>query len=404
MMALSGIRVLDLTRLLPGGFYGQLFADLGADVIKVEDTGAGDYMRWSEPRYDGSDDGVRSAAFLWLNRGKRSIRIDLKSEDGRKVLFDLVRTADVLVESFRPGVLDRLGIGYAKLAAIEPRLVVCSISGYGQGETHRERSGHDINYLALSGLSALSGAAGGPPTASAGQFADIGVALVGAFATLAALRERERSGLGQHVDVSLFDASVLWLGLLVAKHLCDGEPVRRGITERAVCYRLYACADGHVSLAALEPKFWATFCRGVGREDLIPRAFDSEGSDTHRELERIFASRTRAQWQAFAGENDCCLEPVLELEEALASPLVRERGLVASLEQPGVSRVVRHLAAPLRLSRTPAATGAPAPGLGANTREILSSLGRTQEEIEMLEKSGAVAGPHREGVRGSFLS
>ena len=404
MTALSGLRVLDLTRLLPGGLFTQLFADLGADVVKVEDTGAGDYLRWSEPAYDGDDDSARAAGFLWLNRGKRSIRLDLKQEAGRAVLLDLVRGADVLVESFRPGVLDRLGLGYDALAAANPRLVLCSVSGYGQDSPRSGRSGHDINYLALSGLTALTGAAGGPPAPSAGQFADIGVALLGAFAVLAALRERDGSGRGQHVDVSLFDASILWLGLLVAKQLCDGEPVRRGITERGVCYRLYACADGHVALAALEPKFWQAFCRGIGREDLVAHPWDPEGSAAHAALERVFASRTRAQWEQFASENDCCLEPVLELDEALASDLVQERGLVATLAQPGIAGAVRHLAAPLRLSRTPARASGPAPGLGEHTREVLRSLGRTPEEIEMLEKSGAVAGPHRTGARGSFLS
>jgi len=404
MTALSDLRVLDLTRLLPGGLFTQLLADLGADVVKVEDTGAGDYLRWSEPAYDGDDDSARSAAFLWLNRGKRSIRIDLKREDGRSVLLDLVRRSDAVVESFRPGVLDRLGLGYEALAAVNPRLVLCSVSGYGQDSARSARSGHDTNYLALSGLTALTGAAGGSPAPSAGQFADIGVALLGAFAVLAALRERDRSGRGQHVDVSLFDASILWLGLLVAKQLCDGEPVRRGVTERAVCYRLYACADGHVALAALEPKFWEAFCRGIGRADLVANQWDREGSEAHEALVRVFASRTRAQWEQFASENDCCLEPVLELDEALASDLVQERGLVATLAQPGIARAVRHLAAPLRLSRTPAQARGPAPGLGEHTREVLRSLGRTPEEIEMLEKSGAVAGPHRSGARGSFLS
>jgi len=365
MTALRDLRVLDLSRLLPGGLFTQLFADLGADVLKVEDTGAGDYLRWARPAYQGPDDSARSAAFLWLNRGKRSIRLDLKHEQGR--------------------------------------LVLCSISGYEQHSPQRERSGHDLNYLALSGLTALTGAAGGPPVASAGHFADIGVAMLGAFAVLAALRERDSSGHGQHVDVSLFGASVLWLGLLVAKQLCDGEPVRRGVTERAVCYRLYACADGHVSLAALEPKFWQSFCRGVQREDLIPHQWDAEGSEAHTELQRLFVSRTRAQWRAFAHEHDCCLEPVLELDEALASALARERGLVATLAQPGIEQAIRHLAAPFRLSRTPARAQGPASGLGEHTHDVLASLGRTPEEIDVLEQIGAIAGPHHQGVRGSFL-
>src|SRR5205807_6543809 len=189
--------VLDLTRLLPGGYCSLLLADFGADVIKVEDTGLGDYIRWSPPFYEGAEDSARSALFLALNRGKRSIRIDLKNERGKEVLLRLSRDADVLLESFRPGVLDRLGVGFERLAQENPRLVYCAITGYGQDGPNRDRSGHDMNYLGLNGLLGLTGGADGAPVQSAGQIADIGGgALMAVLGVLVALHERERSGQG----------------------------------------------------------------------------------------------------------------------------------------------------------------------------------------------------------------
>ena len=216
-LPLDGLKVLDLSRLLPGGFCSLLLADFGADVIKVEDTAMGDYARWAPPYHDGPDQTARSAFFLALNRGKRSIRVDLKSQGGRDVLTTLARDADVLLESFRPGVLDRLGVGYERLRSVNPGLVYCAITGYGQDGPARDRPGHDLNYLALNGLLALSGEADGPPVQSAGQIADIGGgALMALVGIMSALRERERSGEGQFVDISMFDGSLSWLALVAA--------------------------------------------------------------------------------------------------------------------------------------------------------------------------------------------
>jgi len=406
--ALDGIRVLDLSRLLPGGFCSLLLADFGADVIKVEDTGMGDYVRWAPPAYEGADPSAAGAMFLSLNRNKRSIRVDLKTDAGREVLLRLARDADVLLESFRPGVMDRLGVGYERLRQENPRLVYCAISGYGQDGPYRDRPGHDMNYLGLVGLLGLTGERGGPPVQAAGQIADLGGgALMAAFGILAALRERDASGEGQLVDVSMSDGALSWLAMVAGRYFADGVTPRRGDLElagRLVCYRPYACADGWVTLGALEPKFWQAFCRGVGREDLIERQFEPPGSPAHAEVEAIFAGRTRAEWQAFAGEHDCCLEPVLELDEALDSELVRAREMVVELDQPGAERPVRLLGAPVKLSRTPAdAARAPGPALGEHTREVLRAAGYDDGAIERLEAAGAVAGP-ASGVRGSFLA
>jgi alpha-methylacyl-CoA racemase len=407
MSALSDVRVLDLSRLLPGGFCSLLLADFGAEVLKVEDTGMGDYLRWSAPGYEGADDSAKSALFLALNRGKRSIRLNLKEDAGRAVLLRLAREYDVLLESFRPGVMDRLGVGYERLREENPGLVYCAVTGYGQDGPYTGRSGHDMNYLGLNGLLGLTGDPGGPPVQSAGQIADLGGgALMGAFGILAALRERERSGRGQLVDVSMFDGSLAWLALVAAKYLCDGENPSRGDLElagRLVCYRPYACKDGWVTLGALEPKFWQAWCRGVGREDLVERQFEPPGSGAHAEVERIFAGRTRDEWTAFAAEHDCCLEPVLDLDEALDSELVRAREMVVELDQPGAERPVRQLGVPVKLSRTPGGVQAPGPALGEHTHAVLAALGYSDDEIAALEDAGAVAGP-APGAAGSFMA
>ncbi|MEA2384976.1 MAG: alpha-methylacyl-CoA racemase [Solirubrobacteraceae bacterium] len=405
-LPLDGVRVLDLSRLLPGPFCSLLLADFGADVVKVEDTGQGDYMRWAPPVYEGADPSAASAMFLALNRNKRSVRIDLKDERGRDVLFALAREADVLLESFRPGVLDRLGCGYEALRAVNPGLVYCAISGYGQDSPLRDRSGHDLNYLALAGLLGLTGDRDGGPVQPAGQIADLGGgALMAAFGILAALRERDRSGEGQLVDVSMTDGTLSWLALVAGRFLADGVPPRRGDLELGgalVCYRPYRCADGWITIGALEPKFWAAFCGGVGREDLIAGQFDAPGSDTHREVEAVVAARTRTEWAAFAAEHDCCIEPVLGLDEVLESEHVRAREMVVELDQAGAAEPVRQLGVPVKLSRTPGDTGQrPGPALGEHTEELLGELGYSAEEIRALLEAGAVAGP-ADGVRGSF--
>ncbi len=405
-LPLDGVRVLDLSRLLPGPFCSLLLADFGADVIKVEDTAQGDYMRWSPPMYEGADPSAASAMFLALNRNKRSVCVNLKDERGREVLFALAREADVVLESFRPGVLDRLGCGYEALRAVNPRLVYCAISGYGRDSPLRDRSGHDLNYLALAGLVGLTGDRDGAPVQPAGQIADLGGgALMAAFGILAALRERDRSGEGQLVDVSMTDGTLSWLAMLAARTLAEGAAPRRGGLELGgalVCYRPYRCADGWIAIGALEPKFWAAFCRGVGREDLIGGQFDAPGSATHRAVEEVVAARTRAEWAAFAAEHDCCLEPVLDLDEVLDSPHVRAREMVVEVDQPGVAEPVRQLGVPVKLSRTPGDTAQrPGPGLGEHTEALLRELGYGEDDIRSLVESGAVAGP-ADGVRGSF--
>jgi crotonobetainyl-CoA:carnitine CoA-transferase CaiB-like acyl-CoA transferase len=406
-LPLEGVRVLDLSRLLPGGFCSLLLADFGADVLKVEDTGLGDYIRWSPPFYEGAHESAKSALFLSLNRNKRSIRLDLKSDGGREALLRLVREHDVVLESFRPGVLDRLGVGYERMREENPGLVYCAISGYGQDGPKRDASGHDMNYLGLIGLLGLTGERGGEPVQAAGQIADLGGgALMAAFGIMAALRERDGapgraggtgSGEGQMVDVSMADGALSWLALVAGAYFADGAVPRRGelpLAGSLVCYRPYECSDGWVTLGALEPKFWQAWCRGVGRDDLIVRQFERPDSDAHAQVKEIFRGRSRAEWEAFAQEHDCCLEPVRELDEALSSELVRAREMVVEIEQPGAERTVRQLGVPVKLERTPAEHGRlPGPALGEHTEAALLAAGYSAEEVAELLRSGAAAGP-----------
>jgi alpha-methylacyl-CoA racemase len=408
-LPLAGISVLDLSRLLPGGFCSLLLADFGAEVLKVEDTGMGDYIRWSPPYVEGAEQSAKSALFLALNRNKRSIRLDLKNEQGREALLRLVAEHDVVLESFRPGVLDRLGVGYERMREVNPGIVYCAISGYGRSGPKREASGHDMNYLGLVGLLGLTGERDGPPVQAAGQIADLGGgALMAAFGILAALRERDGiparpggahpgSGEGQVVDVSMADGALSWLAMVAAAYLADGNLPHRGellLAGSVICYRPYECADGWVTLGALEPKFWQAWCRGVELEDLIGRQFEAPGSDAHAQVVEIFKTRTRAEWEQFAREHDCCLEPVLELDEALDSELVRAREMVVNLRQPGVEEGVRQLGVPVKLERTPGTHDRlPGPALGEHTEEVLAAVGYAAEEIAALLESGAAAGP-----------
>jgi alpha-methylacyl-CoA racemase len=398
-LPLADIRVLDLTRLLPGGFCSLLLADLGAEVLKVEDTGMGDYIRWAPPYYGSEEQqalGTRSSLYLSLNRGKRSLRLDLKSEAGREALLRLVERYDVVLDGFRPGVLDRLGVGYERMRNANSAIVYCAITGYGQDGPYTQRAGHDMNYLGLVGLLGLTGAEGGPPVQSAGQIADLGGgALMAAFGVMAALHERRRSGEGQLVDISMADGALSWLAMVAGRYFCDGEVPRRGEQQLAgglVCYLPYEAADGWVTCGALEPKFWAAFCNGVERADLIEAQFAAPGSDAWREVAEVFRSRTRAEWLAFNDEHDCCIEPVHDLDEALDSELVRAREMVVELEQPELG-TVRQLGNPVKLSRTPADPTRPAPAFGEHTEEALRETGYSDGEIAAMLASGAAAGP-----------
>jgi crotonobetainyl-CoA:carnitine CoA-transferase CaiB-like acyl-CoA transferase len=398
-LPLEGIRVLDFSRLLPGPFCSLMLADLGAEVLKVEDTGVGDYTRMTPP-YKGDEaaqkQGVGSVQFNALNRNKQSIQLDLKQDAAKEIVLELVTEYDVVLETFRPGVLDKLGVGYEVLRRANPALVYCPITGYGQDGPNRDRAGHDMNYLGLNGILGLTGEADGPPIQSGAQIADLGGgALMAAVGILAALQEAHRSGEGQVVDISMTDGSLAWLVMEAGRYYGSGEIPRRGevmLSGGMICYRPYEAKDGWVTCGALEPKFWAAFCRGVGREDLIEHQFAKPGSEAHRAVEEIFKTKTRDDWRAFNDQHDAMIEPVLDLDETLESDLVREREMTVTYEQPEFGEI-KQLGFPIKLSRTPAGIDRPAPALGEHTAEVLSQGGYSPEEIQALEQAGAAKGP-----------
>src|SRR6202163_2131568 len=328
-MPLTRIRVLDLTRLLPGAFCTMLLADMGAEVVKVEAPGAGDSMRWSPPLVEG-----HSALFDAINRNKRSITLNLKSEAGRDLVLRLVEHADGLVEGNRPGVMARLGLGGEVLHARNPRLVMCSITGYGQDGPFASRAGHDLNYMATAGALGLNGEKGGPPVPLSVQVADIGGGgLQPAVAILGALVAVQRGAEGRWIDASMTDSAVSWLALALAARGA-GEEVDKGdqrLAGRHACYRVYACkGGGFYSVGALEPKFWAALCIAVGRPDLVGLQFAEgpAGQQVHRDMEEVFASRTRSEWEVELAALDACCEPVLDLDEVSTHPQVVARRLI----------------------------------------------------------------------------
>ena len=336
-MPLSGIRILDLTRLLPGAFCTMLLARIGAEVIKIEEPGTGDYMRWTPPLVDG-----QSVLFDALNRNKKSVTLNLKAESGRDALLNLVEGADVLVEGNRPGVMERLGLGWETLHGRNPKLVMCSITGYGQDGPFASRAGHDINYMATAGALGLNGEAGGPPVPLSVQVADIGGGgQQAAVEILGALVGVQRGGEGRWLDVSMTDGATSWLALAFAERSA-GPPILRGdqrLSGRFACYRVYACrGGGYYSVGALEPKFWAALCVAVERPELVEMQF-VEGEPqqrVHRAMEEVFASRTRDEWQAVLTPLDACCEPVLDLDEVLTHPQIAARRSAPSGRAPGL--------------------------------------------------------------------
>jgi alpha-methylacyl-CoA racemase len=304
-------------------------------------------------------------------------------------------------------VLDRLGVGYDVLRQANPALVYCPITGYGQDGPNRDRAGHDMNYLGLNGVLGLTGEAGGPPIQSGAQIADLGGGgLMAAVGILAALQEARRSGQGQVVDISMTDGSLAWLVMEAARYYGSGEVPKRGdimLSGGIICYRPYEAKDGWVTCGALEPKFWAAFCRGVDREDLIEHQFEKPGSDAHKQVIEIFKTRTRDEWKAFNDEHDAMIEPVLDLDEALESGLVREREMTVTYEQPEIGEVTQ-LGFPIKLSGTPASVHRPAPALGEHTAEVLGEAAYSGEEIQALEESGAAKGPDTATKEEPFLA
>jgi crotonobetainyl-CoA:carnitine CoA-transferase CaiB-like acyl-CoA transferase len=379
--ALQGIRVLDLSRLLPGPFLTMVLADLGADVVKIEDPRLGDYLRAASPAKGGL-----SGRYLAVNRGKRSVALDLKAPAGRDALLRMAGQADVVVESFRPGVLDKLGVGYTALTAVNPRIVVCSISGFGQTGPYVDRAGHDLGYLAIAGVLAMGGPAGGAPMMPGVQIADLaGGALWSATAILAALVGRHRTGRGAHLDISMTEGALALVSAELGNLDCGVHATRGTATLNGglACYGIYRTADDrYLAVGALEPKFWVALNQAIGRRPEIAELAGGPDAQarTRAELTAIFATRPAAEWTQILGACDCCVELVTELDELAAHPLHQAREVFFTVDGgPGIG--------PLPQVRTPLGTPAAPrrpPRHGEHTREVLGDYGFSADEIAAL--------------------
>ncbi len=393
---LAGVRVLDLTRLLPGPMATLHLADMGADVVKVEDTGAGDYARAMGRVRDagrGRDPATAPMAdfFRVLNRNKRAIRLDLKQSQGRDAFLRLAKRADVIVEGFRPGVMANLGAGYETVAARNPRIVYCSISGYGQDGPYRDRAGHDINYIGYAGVGQEIGAEGGAPVVPNFQIADLlGGALVPAMGILAALLDARASGRGRYVDVAMTDSVFTHAIAPLLDVLEHGGTPARGTTMLSgglPCYNVYRTQDGrHMAVGALERKFWETLCDILRCPELKPMhiVYGEAARPVKEKLAAVFATRTQAEWaEAFAGA-DCCVSPILKMDEALANEQLRARGMVVGEGERA------QLALPVKFSEFAFEISREAPAPGQHTDEVLREAGYGAADIEALRRKGVI--------------
>ncbi len=389
--ALEGLLVLDLSRLLPGPFATQLLGDFGARVIKVEAPDGGDYLRQFEPR-----GAAESGRFLAINRNKESLTLNLKSPQGRQIIQQLVAKADVLVESFRPGVMDRLGLGYADLAAINPRLVYCAITGYGQDGPLAQEPAHDLNFMALTGVLDFMRPAGAAPFVPGLPIGDIGAGTqYGVIGILLALQARERTGRGQFVDVSMYDGMLAWMGYIGGDFFASGAIPGRAESDvlgGAPNYAIYATADGRfLAVGAYELKFWQVLCGLIGAPDLaaLDPAAAANRVSVRARLEALFASQPLAHWEALFAGSEACVSPCRTLQEAMAAQHTRARGLLQVQQHP-VEGALATVAPPIRLVDTPASLDRAPPLTGADSAAVLRELGYDEAAVARLRGDGVI--------------
>ncbi|MED4853215.1 CaiB/BaiF CoA-transferase family protein [Caldifermentibacillus hisashii] len=372
MLPLQSIRVLDLSRLLPGPFCTMLLADFGAEVIKIEAPELGDYARHYEPKID-----ENSVMFHSLNRNKKSVTLDLKTDEGKDQFFQMVGKADVVVESFRPGVMKRLGLDFPVLEKINPRLIYCAISGYGQTGPYAEMPGHDINYISYAGLLELMGEKDGKPIVPAVQVADLaGGAYPAVTGILLALLEREKSGKGQFIDISMMDGVISLLQSTLPNYLMKNIPSKRGeqmLSGGLACYEVYQTKDGRwLAVGALEMKFWRIFCQKLGKPEWIPllNEPDEVQYKLKHDIQTVMYTKTLAEWMDIFEDAEACVSPVLTFAELVNHPQVQARKMFEAIEQDGIP--VKHIGIPIKLSRTPGKIRAAAPKLGEHTEYYLN--------------------------------
>jgi crotonobetainyl-CoA:carnitine CoA-transferase CaiB-like acyl-CoA transferase len=372
MFPLQSIRVLDLSRLLPGPFCTMLLADFGAEVIKIEAPELGDYARHYEPKID-----ENSVMFHSLNRNKKSVTLDLKTDEGKDQFLQMVGKADVVVESFRPGVMKRLGLDFPVLEKINPRLIYCAISGYGQTGPCAEMPGHDINYISYAGLLELMGEKDGKPIVPAVQVADLaGGAYPAVTGILLALLEREKSGKGQFIDISMMDGVISLLQSTLPNYLMKNIPSKRGeqmLSGGLACYEVYQTKDGRwLAVGALEMKFWRIFCQKLGKPEWIPllNEPDEVQYKLKHDIQTVMYTKTLAEWMDIFEDAEACVSPVLTFAELVNHPQVQARKMFEAIEQDGIP--VKHIGIPIKLSRTPGKIRAAAPKLGEHTEYYLN--------------------------------
>jgi alpha-methylacyl-CoA racemase len=397
-LPLDGVCILDLSRQLPGPLATRILADFGADVIKIEDTKAGDDFRSTQPAINGV-----AARHLELNRNKRGLAIDLKSPEGKEIFIKLAKEADVVFEQFRPGVVKRLGIDYETIRAVNPRIVYCSLSGFGQEGPHRNMVAHDPNYLALSGVLSLIGRKGNEPGLTGPQLADISAAHMVTIGILMALRNAEATGTGDYLDISLFDAAFSLPITAMATYLGSGKAPGRGEERHNGKFPwadIYRTKDGgYVTIAAIEGHFYRNLCNALGRPDWIGLQYadQQEQDEIRAAMIEIFATRTRDEWFALLKEADICISPVLSIEEAANSEQVLARGNIIEHDHQ-VAGLTRLQASPIRMQSGPPAIRMGAPGHGEHSASILSSLKYSDDEITRLRKEKIILAPSIPGT------
>jgi crotonobetainyl-CoA:carnitine CoA-transferase CaiB-like acyl-CoA transferase len=400
MRPLENIKVLDLTRLAPGPFCTMILGDMGADVLRIQEPGTPGGRRAEQAGAAGTElpsvVGAADSPFATHMRNKRSIGLNLKQPESKEIFFRLVEGADVLVEEMRPGVSKRLGIDYDALNKINPRLVYCSITGYGQTGPYRERAGHDINYLGLAGALCLIGEKGGKPAIPLNLIGDLsGGSLFGVIGILLALLAREKTGHGQYVDTSMTDGVVSLLTFPFSEYFEKGKIAKRGehaISGGLPCYNVFKTKDDqYISIGSIEPWFYANLCRIIGREDLISYqiAPPEKQEEIFRIFSEIFKQKTRDEWDQDLNRLDLCAGKVLNPDEVIHEPQLIERDMFIELDHPQQGKI-RQTGIPIKLSGTPGAVTRFPPHLGEHTDEVLTELGYKQPEIDLLRQKGCI--------------
>lgn len=387
---LSGIRVLDLCRRYPGAYACMFLGDFGAEVIKVDPPGPAYAVLPFDPN------GEKQAAYFVCDRNKKSIVMNLKSAEGREAFHRLVKTADVLVEGYRPGVMKGLGADYETLKKINPKLIYCSVSGYGQDGPYARMPGHDMDYIGIGGALSLIGPRDGAPCLPGNLLADMaGGGLNGVIGILLALAAREKTGRGQHVDISYTDGAISLLAYFTSRYFGTGVVPRRGEASTnggAPWAQVFKCKDGeYFTIGCLEASFWENLCRALGLEDCIPHrnATGTKRDEVVGKIAAVFLTRTRDEWFAFLKDKEACGAPVNNLEEAFADPQVRHRQMLVELEHPKLGKI-KQAGIPIKLSETPGAITSLGVAIGTNTDEVLEGLGYSAEQLARLRELGAI--------------